>query len=112
MGLMNYRSGVSSPRETLLAGLFAAASLFVGANAQLELCSCNPESYTFTFDFSLTCPPVDVNLDGDVSTTVCQISPFGSPGEEISNLVPVRNIMSFGIGNRYGRFSTRGFCCF
>jgi hypothetical protein len=73
-----------------LAGLAAAFSLFSRASAQ-QLCACSPGSYTFTFDFGLDCPPVNVTRNGGVAATVCQISPFpGEPDANITDLVPVR----------------------
>lgn len=80
-----------------MVGLATACSLFGGASAQAlpdpELCGCAPGTYTFTFDFGLTCPPVNVTRDGGVAATFCQISPFGDPDQNITDLVPVRNFM-------------------
>jgi hypothetical protein len=76
--------------RNLLAGLAAAFSLFGGASAQ-DLCACSPGSYTFTFDFGLDCPPVNVTRNGGVGATFCQISPFpGEPDANITDIVPVR----------------------
>ena len=52
-----------------------------------EICYCAPNSYEFTLDFSLTCPPVNITLGNAVAATTCQVSPFGDPA--VSDLVPV-----------------------
>lgn len=80
--------------SVLLASLF---SPFSGAIATRELqgqqeigteiCYCAPNSYEFTLDFSLTCPPVNITLGDAVAATTCQVSPFGDPA--VSDLVPV-----------------------
>lgn len=71
-----------------LSGLLSL-TLVGKADGQLELCSCAPISYTFTFDFGLTCPPVNVSRNGGIAATFCQISPFGEPESNITDLVPV-----------------------
>lgn len=58
------------------------------AVGQEDLCACSPSKYTFTLDFSLTCPPVDVSRNGGISATFCQISPFGDADLNITDLVP------------------------
>lgn len=77
---------LSVPRLHLLAGLVTLCSLFGGATAQDEICSCSPSSYEMSFDFSLVCPPVDVTLNGGVAETSCQISPLGGVFDDV---VPV-----------------------
>jgi hypothetical protein len=72
-----------------LSSLLAATLLVGKADGQLEVCSCAPTSYTFTFDFGLTCPPVNVTRNGGIAATFCQISPFGDPDSNITDLVPV-----------------------
>jgi hypothetical protein len=52
-------------------------------------CACSPASYEFTFDMSLTCPPVDISPNG-VKSTYCAISQYGGPDDTITDLVPVR----------------------
>jgi hypothetical protein len=52
-----------------------------------EICYCAPNSYEFTLDFLLTCPPVNITLGDAVAATTCMVSPFGDP--EVSDLVPV-----------------------
>lgn len=51
-------------------------------------CACSPASYEFTFDMSLTCPPVDISPNG-VKSTYCAISQYGGPDDTITDLVPV-----------------------
>lgn len=53
----------------------------------IEICSCAPNSYEFTLDFALTCPPVNITLGDAVAATTCMVSPFGDP--EVSDLVPI-----------------------
>ncbi|KAL3912865.1 MAG: hypothetical protein SGARI_000941 [Bacillariaceae sp.] len=73
-----------------IASLVALLSLLGRATGQDEtICSCAPARYTFTFDFGLTCPPVNVTRNGGIAATFCQVSPFGDPGQNITNLVPV-----------------------
>jgi len=52
-----------------------------------EICNCAANSYEFTLDFALTCPPVNITLGDAVAATTCMVSPFGTP--EVSDLVPV-----------------------
>lgn len=52
-----------------------------------EICFCAPNTYEFTLDFSLTCPPVNITLGDAVKATTCMVSPFGEP--EVADLVPV-----------------------
>eukprot|EP00537_Pseudo-nitzschia_pungens_P005316 CAMPEP_0172376858 /NCGR_PEP_ID=MMETSP1060-20121228/68606_1 /TAXON_ID=37318 /ORGANISM="Pseudo-nitzschia pungens, Strain cf. cingulata" /LENGTH=355 /DNA_ID=CAMNT_0013104523 /DNA_START=189 /DNA_END=1256 /DNA_ORIENTATION=+ len=73
--------------------LLVAASMFLGrATAQPpapDICACSPSKYSFLFDFSLTCPPVNVERNGAISATFCQISPFGDENQNITDLVPI-----------------------
>lgn len=65
-------------------------SLFAGrAAAQDEICACSPSAFTFTLDFSLTCPPVSVTRNPGITATYCQILPFGDVNETVTDLVPV-----------------------
>ena len=68
--------------------LFGAASLFLQGVSAQELCACSPSRYTFTLDFSLSCPPVNVTRNGGISATFCQVSPFGDEFHNITDLVP------------------------
>jgi hypothetical protein len=92
---LNQRVSVSISRKNLLVGVATACSLFGSATAQYdvpdpEICGCAPGTYTFTLDFGLTCPPVNVTRNGGVAATFCQVSPFGDADQNITDLVPVR----------------------
>jgi hypothetical protein len=52
-----------------------------------DICYCAPNTYEFTLDFSLFCPPVNITLGDAVKATTCMVSPFGDPS--ITDLVPV-----------------------
>ena len=89
-----------------------ALSLFsLGATAQIlfeeesasddgPICACSPSKFSFTLDFSLTCPPVDVTRNDGIAATFCAMSSFGDVGEEIEDLVPVEvqnlNVLELG----------------
>lgn len=60
-----------------------------------DLCGCSPGTYEFAFDFSLTCPPVNITGDGGVAATSCQIVPFRDADENITDLVPVSRFLGF-----------------
>jgi hypothetical protein len=69
-------------------GLLLASS--TGASGQVigvDVCACSPNTYEFTFDFSLFCPPVNITLGDAVSATSCLVSPFGNP--DVTDLIPV-----------------------
>jgi hypothetical protein len=53
----------------------------------VDLCSCAPNTYEFTLDFSLFCPPVNITIGDAVEATTCMVSPFGDPG--VNDLIPV-----------------------
>lgn len=80
--------------------LIAAASLFLGGATAQDLCACSPSKYTFTLDFSLSCPPVNVTRNGGIAATFCQISPFGEENDNITDLVPTEikyvNVLELG----------------
>ena len=61
----------------------------VAEDAEEEICACSPSQYTFTFNFALTCPPVNVTRNGGIEATFCQTSPFGDPSLNITDLTPV-----------------------
>lgn len=73
-----------------------AVFLLSGSATAQDLCSCSPSTYTFTLDFSLTCPPVSVTRNPAITATFCQISPLGDANETITDLVPVE-VESLGI---------------
>ncbi len=52
-----------------------------------DICFCAPNTYEFTLDFSLTCPPVNITLGDAVKATTCMVSPFTV--ETVADLVPV-----------------------
>lgn len=52
-----------------------------------EVCSCAPNTYEFTLDFALFCPPVNITLGDAVQATSCLVSPFGNP--DVEDLVPI-----------------------
>ena len=80
----------TTTRLSWLASLVALLSFLGKTTGQdPEICSCAPVRYTFTFDFGLTCPPVNVTRNGGIAATFCQVSPFGDPEQNITNLVPV-----------------------
>ena len=85
---LNYRGAMYASVMVLV------LSLCLGRAAADEydlapLCACSPSKYMFTLDFSLTCPPVNVTRNAGISATFCQISPFGDPDMNITDLVPV-----------------------
>ena len=84
----------SSSFSTILVTALAATVTFAGTNpvnAQqqigVDICACSPKTYEFTFDFSLSCPPVNVVKGDAVVATTCLVSPFGDP--DVKDLVPI-----------------------
>jgi hypothetical protein len=73
----------------IISVLLGVASGQNGDELLVDLCGCSPGTYEFTFDFSLTCPPINVTRSGGVAATFCQISSFGDPDDNITDLVPV-----------------------
>jgi hypothetical protein len=70
-----------------LGSLLAGPSGILGQKIGKDICACSPISYEFTFDFDLSCPPVNVEENDAVDRTSCAISPFGDPA--VTDLVPV-----------------------
>jgi hypothetical protein len=72
---------------------FALALLFswfypsYGQEIGTEICFCAPNTYEFTLDFSLFCPPVNITIGDAVAATTCMVSPFGDP--TVADLIPV-----------------------
>jgi hypothetical protein len=64
-----------------------------GDEIGVDLCGCAPGSYEFTFDFSLTCPPIMIERDDAIADTFCTIAPFGDINETITDLVPVSGVV-------------------
>jgi len=91
------RPSIAALSSWALCAFAVALSLFTGrasAEETPELCACSPSKITFTLDFSLTCPPVNVTINDGIAAKFCQISPFGDANETIVDLVPaaVQNI--------------------
>mmetsp|Transcript_52 Transcript_52/g.112 ORF Transcript_52/g.112 Transcript_52/m.112 type:complete len:424 (+) Transcript_52:105-1376(+) len=88
----NNKTTTAMPSWLVYASILVV-SLFLGSAAAQDvsgpICSCSPSKYTFTLDFSLECPPVNVTRNAGISATFCQISPFGDANETIVDLVPV-----------------------
>jgi hypothetical protein len=53
----------------------------------VDVCHCAPNTYEFTLDFSLFCPPVNITIGDAVQATTCMVSPFGDP--TVTDLIPV-----------------------
>ena len=89
-----HRTSRLSSMNSLLLILGTLTALLAGSgnvvNAQgigTDVCACSPSQFEFVFDFSLTCPPVNITTGDAVSATSCLISPFGNP--EVQDLIPV-----------------------
>jgi hypothetical protein len=67
--------------------LALASPTTFGQEIGTELCSCAPNTYNFTLDFSLFCPPVNITIGDAVQATSCLVSPFGNP--QVDDLIPV-----------------------
>lgn len=90
-------SNVKNSRRSQIGGGFLCLALALVASflspttvAQeigVEICSCAPNTYEFTLDFSLFCPPVNVTINDAIAATTCMVSPFGDP--TVTDLVPV-----------------------
>ncbi|KAG7354137.1 hypothetical protein IV203_003493 [Nitzschia inconspicua] len=70
-----------------LALTFSWFSSSIGQEIGVELCSCAPNTYEFTLDFALFCPPVNITVGDAVAATTCMVSPFGDPS--VIDLIPV-----------------------
>ena len=81
---------INIPTTSVILLVFVATESIVkvsGDTIGVNICACSPKTYEFTFDFSLTCPPVDIAVGDGVVATSCLISPFGSP--EVTDLTPI-----------------------
>lgn len=58
-----------------------------GQEIGTEICYCAPNTYEFTLDFALFCPPVNITIGDAVAATTCMVSPFGDPS--VTDLIPV-----------------------
>jgi hypothetical protein len=77
-----------STRPAFFIGIWFA--LLTRAGGQVigdDICSCTPSTYEFTFDFALTCPPINVTQGDAIASTACLINPFGDPS--VIDLIPV-----------------------
>mmetsp|Transcript_26790 Transcript_26790/g.50106 ORF Transcript_26790/g.50106 Transcript_26790/m.50106 type:complete len:233 (+) Transcript_26790:186-884(+) len=52
-----------------------------------DVCGCSPGTFTFTLDFSRSCPPTDIQKGTGVEKTSCLVSPFGAPTDNLSPIV-------------------------
>jgi hypothetical protein len=86
---MRRTSQAPSFPSRLFIGILFALLAKAGGQATIgdDICACAPSTYEFTFDFALTCPPVNVTQGDAVAATSCLISPFGDPG--VLDLIPV-----------------------
>lgn len=73
-----------------LISLLGTALMAVGAQGQDDsFCACSASSYTFTLNFTQTCPPIMVMSDGGVTSQICDIGGFGDTNT--TDFVPVRS---------------------
>jgi hypothetical protein len=82
------RQPPSLPSRLAFIGILFA--LLTRAGGQVigdDICACSSSTYVFTFDFALTCPPVNVTQGDAVAATSCLITPFGDP--DVIDLIPV-----------------------
>jgi len=88
--VLSLLSGGATADEAEDAAVLDATDAFESVSADDgPLCACSPSRITFTLDFSLTCPPVNVSRNPGIAATFCQISPFGAEDQNIEDLVPV-----------------------
>lgn len=91
--VVRHRGSLFIPSIRSLGILSVLLSAAVGQNVTDDFCGCAPGTYEFTLDLSLTCPPVNITRNDGIDTTFCQISPFGSAGDNITDLVPVSGVV-------------------
>ena len=75
---------------TLRSFLGIVSTLAVAVSGQeigVEICACIPATYNFTFDFTGTCPPIEIPNNEGILASSCLISVFGNP--DTTDLVPV-----------------------
>jgi len=58
-----------------------------GQQVGVDICACSPRVYEMTLDFSLTCPPILVEIGEGVIEGSCLITSFDNP--EVIDLIPV-----------------------
>lgn len=59
---------------------------FVKADEENTVCGCSPPTYTFLLNFTLFCPPIDIDRNPGIESLECLIRPLGAP---TTDLVPV-----------------------
>jgi hypothetical protein len=77
-------------RTTIRNFLGIVSTLAVAVSGQrigVEICACTPATYNFTFDFTGTCPPIEVPNNEGILGSTCLIGPFGDP--DTTDFVPV-----------------------
>lgn len=87
--MMNFRSTFA---DWILAVVLVCSLLKPSSGQEdqvigVDICYCAPNTYQFTLDFSLFCPPVNITLGDAIKATTCSVSPFGDPS--VTDLVPV-----------------------
>jgi hypothetical protein len=83
-------SQLTRSTKSLITFLGVFSALFTCVASQelgRDECACSPGTYEFTFDFSLSCPPINVTVGDAIRRTSCLTSPFGIPITD--DLVPV-----------------------
>jgi hypothetical protein len=87
--MMNVRSKIVEwfLAAVLICSLLKSSSGQDDLEIGVDICYCAPNTYQFTLDFSLFCPPVNITLGDAVRATTCQVEPFDD--STITDLVPV-----------------------
>jgi hypothetical protein len=92
MSFMMDRSRIhGSPVRAVLAFLLICILQVPSTDGQVigtDICACSPSTFTFRFDFSLSCPPVNVTIGDGIKATACIIVPL-DPSEDVTDEVPV-----------------------
>jgi hypothetical protein len=92
--MTKYRTAGGAPSHRFNVVIATLLSIFWGASGQTEICGCAPSSYVFTLDFSLLCQSYNVSATGDgITDFFCEMSLFGGPEDDITDLVPVSESM-------------------
>lgn len=90
-GARRIRKSVSSSwfssRTSLFLAILALCNTVGGQVIGRDICACSPNTYEFTLDFSLFCPPVNITQGDAVASTTCLVNPFIDP--DVEDLVPV-----------------------
>lgn len=83
--MIETRSKIELTMAVATSFLLATTGLVGGQ--QTDICSCAPNTYEFTLDFSLFCPPVNITIGDAVTATSCLVNPFADPS--VTDLIPV-----------------------